>query len=54
MGKKLLEMKVAYRYVEPKTEEEKKDRQEKLDRAYDILFSATLEKLKHKGKKVSF
>jgi hypothetical protein len=38
MGKKLPEMKVAYRYVEPKTEEEKANQENRVNRAFDTLF----------------
>ena len=41
--KKKPEMKVMYHYIEPKTKEEKADQQWRLDRAFDVLFEATLE-----------
>jgi len=35
---------VTYIYVEPKDEEEAKERQRSLDRMYDEIFNAALEK----------
>ena len=43
-------MKLVYRYIEPKTEEEKKDQQDKLDRIYNALFDTALEELRREGK----
>lgn len=36
-------MKVTYRYVEPKTPEEKKEQERRVTAAYKILFDAVLE-----------
>ena len=48
MKKKKLEMKVTYHYIEPKTEEEKKEQMWLVDRAFDVLFEATLQSDKWK------
>lgn len=36
------EIKVTYIYVEPKTEEEKKEQEQKINHVFDLLFEATL------------
>ena len=43
-------MKINYTYQEPKDEQEAKAQQEKVDRAFDILFEATLAKMKADNK----
>lgn len=50
MPKKLPEMKIIYRYVEPKTEEERVEQQRKLDRIYGPLFDQALVALRLKDK----
>lgn len=42
------EMQVTYTYIEPKTKEEATLADANLDKAYDILFSETLRRLKEK------
>lgn len=39
-------MKINYIYQEPKDEQEARIQQEKVDRAFDILFGVTLAKMK--------
>jgi len=41
-------MQVTYTYIEPKTKEEATLADANLDKAYDILFSETLRRLKEK------
>ncbi len=41
--KRKKEIKVTYVYVEPKTEEEKKEQERRINHAFDILFDATLQ-----------
>lgn len=50
MGKKLPEMKIIYRYVEPKTEEERAEQQRKLDRIYGPIFDQALAELRREDK----
>ena len=43
MKKKRPEMKVTYHYVEPKTEEERKDQERRLHQTFSMLCELTLE-----------
>lgn len=43
------EMKITYRYIKPKTEEEAEEAKQRLIAAYDILFDATLKRMENEG-----
>ena len=42
-------MKITYRYIKPKTEEEAEEAKQRLIAAYDILFDATLKRMENEG-----
>jgi hypothetical protein len=48
--RRLPPLKLTYRYLKPKNEEELKKQIRKVEKAYDILFNAVLEKQKNEGK----
>lgn len=50
--KKQKKMIVRFEYIEPKTEEEKKLQQERVNDAFDILFEETLKYMKSKKKAI--
>lgn len=45
-------IKIIYEYIEPKTPEEKREQQIRINTAFDILFDHVYKRLSEKGRKI--